>query len=458
MQSIWKASCRLPEREGLQGNRKTDVAVIGGGMTGILTAFFLQKKGARVLVLEGNRIGMGATGDTTAKVTAGHNLIYDRLIRRMGAETAQKYAELQELAIEAYAELIRERRIACHWERRPHLIYARSKTGALERELRAAEKLGLPVSFTDRTELPFPVKGAIRYGDQAQFHPLEFLREIAAEVEVCENTWVRDVEGHEVRTNRGTVFAGQIVMASHYPFRNVPGYYFLREYQNKSCVLALTGAQKLESMYLEAGTKGYSFRPYGKFLLLGGEGSRTGRNRQGMAALKQAAFEWYPGCRVAASWSNQDGMTPDDLPYVGPYSRKTPGLYVATGYAKWGMTQAMAAALLLSRELAGENWEYSGLYSPQRKLVPAAVPALMKHGAASAAGLLGGLFAAPALPSPKEKEPGSRAVKCSHLGCRLSWNPEERVYECPCHGSRFDENGIRLAGPARHGLKHDPRQ
>lgn len=445
MKSIWEMTEEISARECLNGNKKVDVAVIGAGMTGILTAWFLKQKGARVLVLEGSRIGMGATAHTTAKVTSSHNLIYDKLIRRFGVETARKYGELQEMAIEAYASLIREEKIVCRWERRPSYIYTRKTPQLLEQEARAAARLGLPVQLTDRTELPFSVKAALRYGDQAQFHPLAFLKGIARELAVCEDTWVRGVKGRQVFTDRGTVIADQIVIATHYPFLNAPGYYFLREYQKKSYLLALKQAQKIEGMYIGAGTEGYSFRPFGELLLFGGEGSRTGKNTDGLPKLKDAARKLYPRSRVVCGWVNQDGMTMDGLPYVGKYSAKIPNLYTATGYGKWGMSNSMAAALLLSKELSGETWDYSGIFSPQRKTVPAAWPEYLIHGWESAVNLSMGLFR-PAV--GKTADGPGKDLKCSHLGCRLTWNEQEKVYECPCHGSKFDRNGRRIAGPA----------
>lgn len=445
MRSIWEKTVSLPLREPLRGNCRVDAAVIGAGMTGVLTAWFLQRKGAKVLVLESGRTGLGATGRTTAKVTAQHGRIYEKLIRRFGPETARKYAELQEIAIEAYERLIREKKISCHWQRRPAYVYRERNPAPLFREVKAAESLGLPARFTERTELPFPVAGAVCFDRQAQFHPLEFLNAVANELEICENTWVRDIRGKQVFTDRGTVIADQIVVASHYPFLNRPGYFFLREYQKKSYVLALKGAGKIKGMYIGDGEDAYSFRSFGDLLLLGGEGSRTGRNGNGLRKLRETAGMWYPDSRPAAAWVNQDGVTLDGLPYVGRYSGKRPGLYVASGYGKWGMTHSMAAALLLSRELAGEIWEYSGIFSPTRKLVPGAFASALSHGCESAAGLGAGLFLLK-IGRKSAGQPGGK--KCSHLGCKLVWNEEEKVYECPCHGSRFDKTGRRLAGPA----------
>lgn len=442
MQSIWKENGALPKREPLQGERKVDIAVIGGGMTGILTAYFLMKKGAKVLVLEQDRVGMGATGNTTAKVTSSHNLIYEKLMNRFGVELARKYGELQEMAIEGYARLIQEKQIECQWERRDHYVYTQKDPTVLHGEVYVAKRLGLPAVFTQKTELPFPVTGAVKFEHQAQFHPLKFLSAIAKEVDVCEETPVLDVQGQVIRTSRGTVTAQQVVVASHYPFLNVPGYYFLREYQKKSYVLALRNAQKMEGMYIGAGTEGYSFRPYQDMLLFGGDSSRTGKHLDGMVHLQKKARALYPDCHVVSAWENQDCVTLDGLPYVGRYSKKISNLYVATGYDKWGMTQSMAAALLLSKELAGERWDYSDVFSPQRKWISATIPAFLGHAAETAAGLVRGVFMKP-------------SCRCTHLGCGLHWNAAEQVYECRCHGSRFDKNGKRLVGPAESNLKKD---
>ena len=250
MQSVWSEDTQIRRREPLAGDMETAAVVIGAGLAGILTAYYLKQAGIRAVVLEADRIGSGQTKNTTAKITSQHNLIYDRLIRTFGRSMAEHYATANEAAIGEYERLILEKGIACDFVRHPAYLYSRTGTELLKREAEAAQSLGIKASFETECELPLTVAGVTGFENQARFHPLKFLAEMAEEVEVYEQTKVLKVEGRRVETARGTVTAEHIVFASHYPFVNVPGYYFARMHQERSYVAALEGAERLRGMYL----------------------------------------------------------------------------------------------------------------------------------------------------------------------------------------------------------------
>ena len=220
---------------------RAEVAVIGAGMAGMLCACMLADQGADVAVLEARVAGHGQTKNTTAKITSQHGLIYDKLVRTMGHDRALLYARANQSAVEEYERMIRARNIDCGFVRLPACLYSKEERGRihLEKEYRAAVSLGLPAVLTSDTSLPFPVAEALLFENQAQFHPLEFLEAVREGIPVYEHTAVQRVEGHRLVTDRGIMEAEKIIFACHYPFQNVPGFYFARMHQERSYVLAL---------------------------------------------------------------------------------------------------------------------------------------------------------------------------------------------------------------------------
>ena len=473
MESIWEATVKPDKREPLWGEKEVHTVVIGAGMAGILTAYFLKKQGVEVIVVEAKNVGSGQTRNTTAKITSQHGMIYDKLICKAGRERTQAYAEVNEEAIHLYEKIICEENIECHFERLPAYLYSVQEETKedLKKEAGAAADLGIAARYlegSEITELPFEVSGAVCFENQAQFHPLEFIKHLAKELTVYEDTRVLAVKKHVVYTDKGDISAENIVFATHYPFVNVPGFYFLREHQQRSYVLALKGQQKLSGMYYSIDEKGLSLRSVGDTLLLGGGGHRTGKRHTclceqfrmeegaeaeqpdaGYAFLRQAARNYYPQADEAYAWSAQDCMPHDDIPFIGKYSIWRPYWYVATGFKKWGMTSAMVAAVIISGQISGakglqegffsENIPGKNVFTPQRCLVRAAFKNLMTDVGESILGLSKGLF------SKKER-------RCPHMGCRLEWNWEERSWECPCHGSRFSGTGELQDNPAQVDL------
>ena len=438
--SIWRQTAVLPAYPPLSGDEKVPVAIIGGGITGLLTAHLLREKGIRALVLEADRICSGQTSRTTAKITSEHDLIYADLIDRLGEDAARQYACANEAAIADYARMIEEGRIDCGFTRCDAYLYSQTESAPLEQESQAARQLGLPATFTRNTELPFPVAGAVRFADQARFHPLKFLRAIADGLDVRENTRVLSVEDDRIHTECGTVTAEHIVFACHYPFVNVPGWYFARMHQERSYVLALKSPWLPQHAHLGVDGDGLSFRTAEGLLLLGGGGHRTGENVDGgkYDALRDAARRLLPGSREVAHWSAQDCVTVDRVPCIGQYARSQPRWYVATGFAKWGMTTAMVAARIISGMIAGGAPDFAEVFSPQR---PVLLADNMKPLMNEAGHVLRSLTKV--TPAPR----------CRHLGCELTWNPDEESWDCPCHGSRYAADGALLDGPAQSALE-----
>lgn len=433
MDTIWTKTSKLPAFSPLAQSVRAEVAVIGGGIAGILTAFFLKRAGKDVIVLEGNRVGSGQTAGTTAKITISHNLIYEKLFREAGEEKARKYVSANKRALKMYSRLVQEEQIDCDFRECSSYLYSLTDAEQIKREVEAAVHLGIEAEFTTKTELPFSVIGSICYQKQAAFHPLLFLKALAEQLVIYEHTKVTGVEEGKIYTDHGNVLADAVVFASHYPIMNTPGYYFARMHQERSYVLALKQAQPFEHLYLGVDPgEDFSFRNFREFTLFGGEGHRTGENETGgqYKRLERRAKEYWRDCETIDRWSAQDCMTLDAIPYIGLYTGKNKKWYVETGFGKWGMTSSMAAALMITEQICQKESGNAAVFSPQRVPIRA-LKAAAVEGAKSAKGL-----AAPG------------GIRCPHLGCKLTWNPEEETWDCPCHGSRFDKEGNLIDNPA----------
>ncbi len=477
MNSIWRATTEIPHREALEGEIETEAAVIGGGLAGVLTAYFLQERGIETVLLEADRLGSGQTGNTTAKVSSQHGPLYHRLIEELGEEGAGQYARANQRAIAAYRDLITKKGIDCQWEERPAYLYSAAERELLREEAHGAWRLGIDAKFTTDTELPFPVKGAVRFEGQAQFHPLKFLEQIARELTVYEGTRAVKVEGDAILTDRGKVKARHIVFATHFPFMNAPGYYFLRLHQERSYLLALEHAQPLSGMYLDVEGNGLSLRASGEYLLLGGGSHRTGENSAGgkYDLLRQTAQRYWPQARELARWSAQDCIPLDGVPYIGRFSPSAPNWYVATGFQKWGMTSSMVAASILCGLITGREDPDARVFAPHRFRLVASAKSLWTDGGKTVKSLARSAFSLPQttleeLPKghggivvcngekagvykDEEGQIYTVSVRCPHLGCQLEWNPDEKSWDCPCHGSRYDHTGRLLDGPAQENLR-----
>ncbi len=448
MESLWRKETGEIKPYKSQGKSAADYAsigydviVIGAGMAGILIAYYLQEAGKKVLVLEAKTIASGQTEGTTAKITSQHGLKYSHLLNTVGLEKAKLYAQANEEAIREYERLVSEKKIDCQFQRTTAFLYATEDERPLKEEVRVATLLGVNAYYTEETELPFDVLGAAGFRNQAQFQPLEFMQVLSKKLAILENTQVQKIKGHEVLTSQATFTAENIVVATHYPLKNVPGFYFLRQHQERSYCLALSGCDKVDGMYLGIDGEELSFRRAGEYLLMGGYGHRTGHQKRCYARLKLEEYvkKYFPQAKVEAFWAAQDCMPHDGIPFIGRYSLFTPHFYVATGFQKWGMTSSMVAALLLRDEICGIRNPYSKVFTPQRFQFEAGKQDFLIDVKESVKGFARGLF--------HKKSP-----RCTHLGCGLQWNAEEESWDCPCHGSRYDRQGKIINNPTTKNL------
>ena len=280
MESIWNMTYQGKRNSALEEHIEADAAVIGAGMAGILTAWYLSQAGIRTVVLEADRIGQGQTKNTTAKITSQHGMFCSTFTEKKGEETAKKYVQANQAAVEEYKKIIRENDIDCSLTETDSYVYSQDGE-KLRREAEAAKRLGIDASFEKQIEIPVSCAGAVRFPGQAQFHPLKFIKALAEQLTVYEETLVTAVGENQVKTPRGSVKAEHIVFAAHYPFINFPGLYFARMHQERSYVLALENAGKIDGMYIGDKEHTLSFRQYDQYILLGGQAHRTGENKEG---------------------------------------------------------------------------------------------------------------------------------------------------------------------------------
>lgn len=431
MHSIWLDSVDFPKFKQLKNDIETDVLIIGGGITGILCAFLLEQSNINYILVEADTICSGITKNTTAKITSQHGLIYHKMLKRFGVEKTRMYFEANEKALAYYRKLCQS--IDCGFETKDSFVYSLDNPLKLENELDALRQIGSFAQYTENLPLPFSVAGAIKFENQAQFHPLQFLAKIANGLHIYEHTPVRELAKSTATTAHGKITASKIIVATHFPILNKHGSYFLKMYQHRSYVIALENASDVQGMYVDEAENGLSFRNYDNLLLLGGGDHRTGKKGGNWAELSQFAQKYYPDSHEKYRWATQDCITLDDIPYIGQYSKNTPFLYVATGFNKWGMTSSMTAAMILHDMILNKENPYASVFSPSRTILR---PQLAINGFETITNLL-----------------SFSTKRCPHMGCALKWNPQEHSWDCPCHGSRFSENGQLIDNPATGDLE-----
>ncbi|NLM57539.1 MAG: FAD-dependent oxidoreductase [Clostridium sp.] len=487
-QSYWMASTPKTDYPPIKEDIKVDVAIIGGGITGISTAYLLGKSGVKVAVIEADRILQGTTGHTTAKITSQHELIYSKISSQMGRELAQQYADANESAIRMIEKIAVEINIECDLVPQSAYVYTLEDKyiDKIKDEVQIAGSLGIKASYLEEIPLPFPIKAAVRFDNQAQFHPLKFLLPLAKEItasgnQIFEQSRIVDIEdgsNYVLITNQGKkVTAEKIIVASHYPFYNKAGLYFTRLYTERSYVVAVKAKESYPGgMYINIEEPKRSIRSQrsddGELILVGGESHKTGQGEDTIKhyeALIDYANQSFAVEDIPYRWSTQDCMTMDGLPLTGHFTSNTPNMYIATGYGKWGMTNSMASAMILRDLIVDGKSPWQDVYNPSRKTIAASAKNFVVENINVAEKLIEGKIA----PLPDDidvktgegkniKIDGQRVgvyrdeqgtlhvvdTTCTHMGCELKWNSAEKSWDCPCHGSRFSYKGDIIEGPA----------
>jgi glycine/D-amino acid oxidase-like deaminating enzyme/nitrite reductase/ring-hydroxylating ferredoxin subunit len=493
--SLWLEDTPATEYPRLDLDRTVDVAVIGGGITGLTTALLLARDGRSVCLVDQSSIGTGTTGHTTAKVTSQHHLTYGRLRISHGTDAATTYGAAMEAAKERVAAFAAEG-IECDLRRRSAYVYAirPSERALLESEARAAEQAGLPVTIDDNVPLPFSTAGGLRFDNQLELHAQKYLlgladRFVAAGGEIFEHTraiHVDEADGCVVHTQRARIRAHHVVVATLMPFLDRGGH-FARSYANRSyAVTARVNGALPEGMFISATSPTRSIRsvPFRgeELLMIGGEGHHLGSSKavpDRYDRLAEFAREHWDVVSFEHRWSAQDYSPDDGVPYIGRLNLRSKRIHVATGFKKWGMTAGTLAGMLISDAIAERANQWASLFSATRVKPLAEAPKFLTENARVGIRMVGDRILAPGRRSIDDLAPGEGGIvnngsqkvagyrddqgslhavstRCTHLGCQVAWNAAERSWDCPCHGSRFTPDGEILNGPATKPLPSRP--
>jgi glycine/D-amino acid oxidase-like deaminating enzyme/nitrite reductase/ring-hydroxylating ferredoxin subunit len=490
--SYWIESTSTPRFPHLEQPVDVDVAILGAGIAGITAAALLKEAGRTVAILESREVLRGVTGHTTAKLTSGHTLAYSAIRSNFGPDEARLYAEANEAAIAHVRRVADERGIDCDLETAVNYVYTESddEVDKIRDEVEAAKAAGLDVSFVNETPLPFPVAGALRQENQAQFHARKYLLPLIEAVpgegsHVFQETRALSVEDGEpcrVETDRGEVRASDVIVATHLSILD-RGLFFAKTSPKRSYLLGIpSDPDKIrDGMFISTETPVHSMRSTPldgrRLLLVGGEGHKTGQDkdtRRRYAALEEWARSRLGADKVEYRWSTQDNYSADHVPFVGKLTRRADHVYVATGFGGWGMTNGTVAALILTDAILGRPNAWAELYDSTRLPRVRGLGRFVKENAN-----VGTRWIGDRLPGRKGEPDdipagegrivdlnGERAAvykdeqgaltalsaTCTHLGCIVSWNTAEKTWDCPCHGSRFDTTGRVIQGPAVRDL------
>ncbi len=493
--SFWMHAIPRTEYPSLDKDLKIDIAIIGGGIAGITSAYLLSQAGLKTAIIEADRMMCGTTGHTTAKITSQHGLIYHKTKDALGEELARQYAVANESAIRLIQKIVTENQIDCDYTPQSSYVYTLEDKymSKIYDETQTASSFGIKATYLEETPLPFKVKAAVRFDNQAQFHPIKFLSSLVKELAekgtlIFEQTRIVDIEenGHYILTthNGHKINAQKVIIASHYPFYNKPSFYFARIYQQRSYIVAIKAKEKYPGgMYINAENPTRSLRSQlsaeGELIFVGGENHKSGQSsdeNKHYEALKNFADDTFTIEDIPYRWSTQDCMTLDSIPYVGHFTAKTPNMYIVTGFQKWGMTNSMASAMLLRSLIIDGNSPWQDVYNPSRDTLSASAKNLIVQNLNVAAEITKGKLSL--LPTDIHIEIGEAKVikvdgertgaykdeegtlhlvntTCPHMGCELTWNNAEKSWDCPCHGSRFSYKGDILEGPSVYPLSKD---
>ena len=478
----------------LDKNVETDICIIGAGIFGMTCAYYLSHLGFKVIVIDKNHLA-GTTCFTTGKITSQHGLFYSYLSDSYNKQFANDYLEINEKAIKNIQDIITKESIDCDFEIEDHYIYTTKKEeiNLLKKEQDILDSLRFNSCLTTDVSLPFSVEEALCFKNQAKFNPLKYILGLAQSIQdkkgqIYTETIATDVEkdksNYIIYTNLDKIIkAKNVIIATRYPFLNVPGFYFSKLYQATSYIVALDMHKNIfKDMYINISSPIYSLRT-AKFkgkdiVLLAGGDCKTGHgntHENPYETLIQFAKKIDPNCDVLYRWSSEDCISLDKLPYIGQYSKLLPHVYVGTGFKKWGMTLSNVGANLIVDEICERENKYSYLFDSSRFGLFKNFDEVKKMVIDSSNSLLFNKLKSSNLSSLDNMEPGTgdlieldgkkvgiykdeqnniHAVNpiCTHLGCLLTWNPFDKTWDCPCHGSRYDFDGHNLYGPAFKNL------
>lgn len=495
MKTIWENALKEQHKidyEPLHEDTIIDTCIIGGGITGITTAYLLQQEKIEYILLEKNTLMSQATSHTTGKITYAHGLFYRYLLSSYRKEIASLYLQANMAAIEGIKQIVEKENIDCDFCMQDEYIYTQNPDTVtqIKDEFSALQTLGASVEMVHQLPIPLPIQAGIRYQNQAMFHPTKYLLGLLNQLPkeaLHEHTGVTHIQkkgdGYLVTTEQGNkVRCRHLVLATKYPIKDMPGFYFTKLYQETSYAIAIqTDTPDLKGMYNNCDVPSLSLRNAtykGKdIVLVVGNHHKTGENislKEEYHSLETTAATLFQNPSVITKWNTEDAISLDKIPYIGEFSHFYPRFYVATGFKKWGMTTSFIAATMIKDGIMGKKnpWEavfHATRFGPiknrkelgnmlkqttyslllNRFKIPQDSPDLLPKGQGKIMkqeGKTMGIY--------KDNTGKLYAVEpfCTHLGCLLTFNDLDHTWDCPCHGSRFTHTGENLYSPAYASL------
>lgn len=495
--SYWIDTTKTTNYPKLDKNIEVDVCIVGAGIVGASTAYFLSKnQNLKIAILDKDKVCMGVSANTTAKITSQHGLFYRYLRNEFGIEFAKKYLNSNQEAIKMITNIIEKEKIKCDFERQDAYIFATSdeELKKIKEEAKVVNNLGFNAEFVEKLELPISnIKGAIKFPDQAQFNARKYVLSLLdilsnRNVIIFENSKVEKIETGQkniIYANNHKIRAKYVVLATHFPILNFPGMHFIKMYQDKSYIIGVETKKELfNGMYINShdpiiSLRTTKYKDNQRLVLIGGSEHKTGANNinieDSYINLENYARSIFQNINIKYRWSTEDCVSLDKVPYIGEFSKFMPNIFIATGFKKWGMTTSHVAAKIISDKILGKKNIYGDIYNSARfnpiknkkelynnlkqttyslvinrfkksKIVIREIKngegGIIKHN-----GKKVGIY--------KDEQGKIYAVKpyCKHLGCELSWNNLEKTWDCPCHGSRYTYDGKIIMEPTRKGLE-----
>ena len=469
----WAATAEATSYAKLKHSGSMDVAIVGAGIVGLTAAYLLTRAGLSVVVLEARQIGRQVTGRSTAKVTAQHTLIYRHLIDTFGIDRAQLYADANRSGVEQIRNWVHKLHIDCDFEPKDAYAYTcdPARRADIEAEAEAARRVGLEADVLAKAPLPFETVGALRFRNQAQFNPTQYLIGLASAVEaaggrIFENSQVVGIDSGNrwrIEANRSHLDVEHVIIATNLPIGPVPFDKLTRPRCHIAMAFRLTSSAAIDGMFIGIDNPTHSLRMgrdrEGPLLVVLGPSFNTGHDGD-VAARFRELESWVrshlQAGDVAWHWNNEDYDTADRVPFVGAPSKKNPGLYIATGFNGWGISNGTAAGMLIVDQIRGRANPWAILYDPTRRtrkdfnqggdsqsLVTSVKD--IRPGEGGVIKLGKGKIAV-----RKDVNGSLQALSasCTHMGCTVTWNNADRTWDCPCHGSIFSADGDVIHGPA----------
>lgn len=478
----------------LNRNITTEVCIVGGGITGISIAYELMKKNIPFILLEKDTIADKVTSKSSAKVTSQHGLIYHEIAKKYGLHHAKLYLEANEKAIKNIEKIVEEENINCDFREEAHYIYTQDKnrTSAIQDEYITLKKLDQKhIELVKKLPIPLECVLALKVDKQACFNPRNYtlgLAKILSKKRKClyEHVTINQIKKEKnhylIFTDKAQVTAKRVILATHYPIKDIPGFYFFKMYQDTSYVIAVDiEKQDYTGMYIRVEEPIFSLRAIKKkertILLAGGNGHKTGdvniENRYQF--LESYVKKMYPNSKVLKRWNTQDCISLDNIPYIGEFSTYFPNFYVATGFNKWGMTTSNIAAHIIVDKILKRKNPYEEVFKATRYHAFKNIPKVYHMLNQTTRSLLfyklkikkdlidtlpnntGKIMKVEGKKVGVYKDEKGKVYTifpyCSHLKCLLTFNALDKTWDCPCHGSRFDIYGNVLNSPASKALK-----